>query len=603
MLNCKSIKYLHNSPPRLYFPLCSFIVAIAILVGDFGSIAVAQTSPAEDGLVVAHQTAFRVRIQFDASLNAGTGWAGGLNESVVVEVDQPFRIRFELQSPAAEIGDLKFRLQCRCNGGAWANVTAEDFPLPRDSSPLVSIVSAAGYKQGEPTTDILSCSTAAYLAGFGVSLMPTVNGSFADSTVSSAENVQCEWEWPLVIRRFGDGAVTSNTGDRFEFRMTEAEGNRVAVESAASVTANVPSRHLGGTFVETPGRIGPWEASNGDLYFIMEPAETDNLLMIVKSEDRGLSWLEVDSANRPAADDLEGVASMIWGNTIHLLHQTSDDVWYHAFRMSDHDTHPDTWTIRDELVAKPEEPPVQVTAIAARSDGSLVGLYGGPAKVHFRVRSPEGIWSDEQVLDANEMQNLTGPQAVVGNGDVVHMAYTGRDGTAWYRKLQPDGFLTPRFRLADGLGTAEYDAGSILPLVFIPESDTIAVFYRLSDGHLWVRRSKAQGPFDQARRVTDRRVVQNAVDSDQTGADAIAEGRTIHVLFIDEETGGLYWTSADGDNDWSRSLLQISEIRGQWVRGTFINRRGAPAIGFVYDAGSDGGSGMNRFDTVPLTRR
>lgn len=31
-------------------------------------------------------------------------------------------------------------------------------------------------------------------------------------------------------------------------------------------------------------------ASNGDLYFIMEPAETDNLFLMVTSSDGGRTW-------------------------------------------------------------------------------------------------------------------------------------------------------------------------------------------------------------------------------------------------------------------------------------------------------------------------
>ncbi len=71
--------------------------------------------------------------------------------------------------------------------------------------------------------------------------------------------------------------------------------------------------------------------------------------------------------NRPAADDLEGVASDLARGLIHILHQTSDAVWAHAFRTSDHPANPDTWDIRHELVASPEEPPVRVASIAVRS--------------------------------------------------------------------------------------------------------------------------------------------------------------------------------------------------------------------------------------------
>lgn len=243
----------------------------------------------------------------------------------------------------------------------------------------------------------------------------------------------------MVIRRFADGAETNNNGDRFGFRMVTADGEPLASTANPVVTVAVPPRHLGGVFVETPARIGPFAANNGDLYFLMEPAETDNMLMAVKSTDGGQSWQEVDGANRPATGDLEGFAAAQADGIIYMLHQTSNDVLLHALLTSDHATQPDSWTIQDERLASPEEPPTQMADIAIRSDGSLVGVYGGPQKIHVKIRSPDGLWGDEIVIDNDEPQNLSGPSLITGLDDVVHLAYTGDDGSAWYRRIQPDG--------------------------------------------------------------------------------------------------------------------------------------------------------------------
>jgi hypothetical protein len=81
--------------------------------------------------------------------------------------------------------------------------------------------------------------------------------------------------------------------------MVEAGGALFGAYSNPVLRMVIPPGHVGGTFVETPGRIGPWQASNGDLYFIMEPAETDNLFMMIKSTDDGATWREVDGARRP----------------------------------------------------------------------------------------------------------------------------------------------------------------------------------------------------------------------------------------------------------------------------------------------------------------
>jgi hypothetical protein len=299
-------------------------------------------------------------------------------------------------------------------------------------SPRISIMASNTFQHGAPTVNLLAGSDSEFSGGSGV--------SFGDTTRPWTQSSgHSEWEWPVVIRRFADGAETNNNGDRFGFRMVTADGEPLASTANPVVTVAVPPRHLGGVFVETPARIGPFAANNGDLYFLMEPAETDNMLMAVKSTDGGQSWQEVDGANRPATGDLEGFAAAQADGIIYMLHQTSNDVLLHALLTSDHATQPDSWTIQDERLASPEEPPTQVADIAIRSDGSLVGVYGGPQKIHVKIRSPDGLWGDEIVIDNDEPQNLSGPSLITGLDDVVHLAYTGDDGSAWYRRIQPDG--------------------------------------------------------------------------------------------------------------------------------------------------------------------
>ena len=73
---------------------------------------------------------FRVRSDFSAPLNSDQGWEGDLNEDVTDIADQPFRIRFEVESLAEPARDQRFRLQYRRNNGDWIDVEAHDFPHP-----------------------------------------------------------------------------------------------------------------------------------------------------------------------------------------------------------------------------------------------------------------------------------------------------------------------------------------------------------------------------------------------------------------------------------------------------------------------------------------
>ena len=237
-------------------------------------------------------------------------------------------------------------------------------------------------------------------------------------------------------------------------------------------------------------------ASNGDLYFIMEPAETDNVFMVIKSTDNGRTWREVDGANRPETNDLESVDARQVGDTIHILHQVTSSTRYHAFRTSDHPTQPDTWAVRDEVAGR---------AGGHRAGGGVRGplrrkhgrLLCWPGQVHYSVRSPAGAWSEVQrPLDPDIAPNQAGPQAVLGANDTVHLAYYGTDGTIWYRRLLPDGTLTPRQQLASGAGTSRAEYGAVLPLVYIPESNTVVIIYRLDSGNLWERRVVNDGTTD-----------------------------------------------------------------------------------------------------------
>ena len=414
-----------------------------------------------------------------------------------------------------------------------------------------------------------------------------------------------------MIRRFADGAVTNNESDVFAFRMVSEDGRPVRTLALPELSLTIPAGHLGGTFVETPGRIGPWQTSSGARYFIMEPTETDNVLMVVRSEDAGRTWQEVDGANRPRSDDLEGLASVFVDGVIHILHQTSDHVWYHAFNTADtslfrnESSTGDTWGITDDSVATPTEPPTQVAALAARSDGSLVAVYGGAQHLHYKIRSAEGIWGIEYNIEASAGSFLSGPQTVTGQDDVVHLAYSRSDGTGWYRQILPSGSLSDPVQLTNDLGITEYDVGAFLPLVYLSQSETVVTVYRRSDGVLESRFINRNGVPANPAQVSDRKVVQNAVDSDQVGADAIvasdADGDRVHLLFIEADTGSIYATNAGSDGSWVPAMLQIEGIHAQWVRGALnTNEAGQRVYGFVYDAGSNGGSGMNKYAELGL---
>jgi hypothetical protein len=535
---------------------------------------------------------WRIRADHEAPLNADRGWAAGLNEEAVVFADRPFRLRIELERGVSLPGTTGIILQYRRNDEEdWIEVLAHDFPYPEaeePQSPRVSVVSSRGFVHGEPTNDVLTGSAHPFAGGSGVNLA-------GQAPAWTTRDGHLEIEFALVVRRWVDGAGTNEAGDRFELRLADGRGRALPGAGVATVRLALAPGHVGGTFVETPGRIGPWRARNGDLYFVMEPAESSNLFMMVKSGDGGRSWREVDGAHRPRTDDLESVDGRLVGDTIHLVHQVTEFAVLHTFRTSDHPTAPDSWARTDEPVATVESI-AQAASLAVRGDGTFVAFLVGPT-LQFAQRASDGKWSEPRPVDPAETRVLAGPQAVVGADDTVHLAYWRDDGTIWYRRMARDGTLSSAVQLAGGAGTTRQDLVAVLPLVHLPRSDTVVVVYRLADGHLWERRIGADGVPAAARRVTDRTVVNHAADSQQPGADVVGDDDSVQVLFIDAETRELRHTHDRGG--WQPSRAVVTGIRADWVRGDLHRGAdGAAVYRFVYDAGSGGGAGMNRYGEV-----
>ena len=536
-------------------------------------------------------TSWRVRGSNNVELNDRVGWVAAERKPAEIEVDREFRVRFEIERAAA--GEPRYRLEMRRNGAAWMPMQALDHPYPEEiASPVSSVTKAHTYDHGEATEDLIGNARDGFAGGSGISLRPSPLLAQIDAGSS-------EWEWPLVIRYFSDGAVRVNHGDAFEYRMVQWDGTPLA-GPAARVSVQVPEGHLGGTYIETPGRIGPFEAADGDLYFIQEPAETDNVFMVVKSEDHGRSWFEVDGAHRPQQADLEAVSAVLVDDTLHIVHQ-ADAVWYHQFRTSDHRQTPDTWGTRDLEIHGPVDPPTQVASISARSDGSLVVVYGAERQLLYRFRSPDGQWGELFAINDNNGSVLSSPVTAAGEANEVHLAYVDVHGNGWLRTILGDGALTKAERFATDLGTSERERFSLLPLNRLASGE-LSIIYRKRDGTLHERRRAAHGTLGSPAEVTSVAVTSGPVDSDQVTADAIAFGDAVHVLYVDEATQSLWHVARGAEQSWQSATRVIDDIEGQWIRGALLEHGlEGPVYGYVIDTGSYGGSGRNRYGMVALS--
>lgn len=533
--------------------------------------------------------AFRFRTDFGSALNANQGWAAGENQAAQLSYDQPFRLRVQVKSNSVSPEGHLLGLQYRSTNGEWQAAGFSRFPYPAFATPSVAVTDTLAYEHGAETEQLLGTIGIAYDEGAGL------NG-VATTPVWRAVDDAVEWEWPLVIRRFADGPTFNADNSQFEFRLVNGLGNPIKTDHRMAVTMRAASGHLGGTFVETPGRLGPYQGQQGDLYFFMEPTETDNRFMAMRSTDFGASWFEQDGEHRPVADDLEGVASARTGSVIHLLHQVSEEVFYHAFDLASA-----SWVVDSESIATHAEPPTQYADLTARSDGSLVAVFSGARRLFIQIRTAEGQWQAPQEIDTGPGPVLSGPVLATADDDKVSLAYTGKDGSGFIRHLLPDGQLTARQTFATELGSSDTENGAILPLLVMGDTGTTVLIYRKSNGLLFERRFTRDGRLSAEVQVSQQTVTTDAVDSEQAGADIVSYGNLLLLLFIDEQSRSIYLTTSEQPGIWSDPLPLVEGIEGSWVRGSIHkNADGEDVYGFVYDAGSQGGAGFNRYFAYPL---
>jgi hypothetical protein len=543
-------------------------------------------------------TAFRVRSDFHSELDDNHNWKAAINEAPSQTVDAPFRIRFEVESDSTGYR-RQYSLQYRWNDRPWTYMEAQEFPYPSAATPPASIVGCEAFFYGEEAENLISVSKLPGNPGAGIRLAPTTPGWIPEPKSGAS----AEWEWAVVVRRWSDGPKLVKDGDRFAMRMVDHLGQPLP-GPVPEFTVRVPSGHLGGTFVETPAHIGPFENNQGHLYFIMEPTETDNRFMMVKSMDNGKSWFEVDPNNRPHANDLEGVGAVMSNDgIIHMVHQKSEEVYYHSFAtaISSASELSDQWITDSYVIARTEKPPVQTTDITLRPDGSLVVVYGAGTRLQYNIREPDGTWRPSRFVDSANPNDLTSPSLICRPDGVVDLAYKSADGKGWCRQLMANNILTAPQMFSNDLGTSERESIAILPLAYAHGSKSTLVVFRQSDGYLYGSFKSPDNMCSKPFRISDRPVVTNAVDSDQAGADVVIFDDKICVVFIAQDSRDLYFTMMEDPQTVPSATRIVSGIHGSWVRGKILKKHPiSPCYGIIYDAGSKGGSGYNKFIAHPL---
>jgi RTX calcium-binding nonapeptide repeat (4 copies) len=547
------------------------------------------------------QPHFRIRSDDSQTLNADAGWAAALDTNVTMDVEKKFRIRFEVENSGAAV-NIGFKLLYRKNGGAWidaAVVTNEAAPAVTES---VEIRPSAQYADGDATTNILSGSSATFAAGTG--------NEDNDTGLWNNGTAHGEFEWAVLIRRtfgtFPNSPTGHNVdGDEFEFRLSTTAGDAFSeTVLPPKVTLNVPARLLGGTIVETPGRMGPHKDGNGNLYYLMEYSETYPLAALMKSGDGGNTWVPQDVLSPPEKRDWESADILISGTELKVFQQQGQNVFFHTFRTSEDGT-PDTWNIKDEVAAatQPSTNTNQCGSLVRRSDGSFVAFFcedlsSSFGRVAYNVRSSGGTWGTEVIIDSEASTGFEWAVGVLGESDLTHIFYLDRtNGIVYYRTLTSGGTLSGRTQIATGLtGSGDSNIAGILPAVYYDDAgaEKVLVVYKKSDDKLYAV-TVTDGTPGSEQAVTSETVVSNVGGSHSPGAALVVDGTTAYVLYGDNSTKDLWLRSSVNGAAWSSATEIEDNVTVDLVTASVFTHSagngGDKVIGYIFDNGSEGFTG------------
>jgi hypothetical protein len=545
------------------------------------------------------QPHFRIRSGDAVGLNVDSGWAAALDTNASIDAETNFRIRFEveeLNNVARGGAGEQFYLQWRKNGGPWSQILAPGFPSAT-STPAVAVIESAQYAHLDATTNLLAGSGKTFQAGIGSETGVT-------NTLSGFQNEHTEFEFCLRIRRFYDGG-RNDAGDVFEFRLVvQTDVPFAGTYVLPAVTLTIPAGLIGGTLVETPSKVGPFKDGNGNLYYLHERAETNNVWLVSKSTDGGDTWVDVDTVNRPTKGDLEAVDAVLENDRLYILHCQSPAVWHHVFRVSTHGTDPDTWELKDEEIepnSVPDQVPSrQVAGIVRRGDGDLVAFYifnnGTNTQVYYKIKPNGGSWGSRIQLDS-EAVNFLGLGVVRGASDKSHIAYNDDAGNVWHRSLDSADTLSARESLTTaGLtGTTDND---LTPPVYWDEAGTekVLVIYAKSDGKLYSRIITNDGaPGTESSAATDNTIQRNKGSSHAVCATIAVDGPDVHLLYADLTTEDIWFDSNLDEAGWGTDVEELDATACHNITGQIFTHSGgnggAKVFGYVYEDGTDGYTG------------
>lgn len=556
------------------------------------------------------QEYFRIRSGDTVGLNADSGWAGIENADATIGTGLAFRIRFKVRETAAGNETTGFKLQVNRNSAGWVDVDV----LGGASLPAAQAVVSSQFADGDATSTERLTNTTTYVNGEGLE-----DNTSASYTLTSEET---ELEWCLMIMSFHDGPTQNVVSDTLDFRVVESDGTVfTGTYVNPTITVSESAGYVGGAFVETPNRLGPFIDTNGNIYTIIEATPSGAEFLIIKSTNGGDTWREMDGANRPLVNDLECVDAVQASDTIYIAHHADSTVEHHTFRMSDHAS-PDTWGTTDDTVASITGPANQQgTAIERRSDGDLIIFYNrdvsGQEELFYKINTGGG-WGSELTLESEALFDWGFVTCVMGESDLIHIFYKGTGsslGPIYHRSLSSADSLSAREAVdADAgngssfnaaLTTAIYwDDGGDEKIMIIYSDDADDLLYSVvvtNDGSPAARKTVSDNTVDTSPPSTG---------SKQPAANLANDDEVAYAHYSSLADLDIYRDLATNDGGWGTDVEEQDAVTCHWIRGSVfthsVGNGSDKVVGYIWDDGSGGGAGRiwySEFVIPPSVRR
>jgi hypothetical protein len=357
-------------------------------------------------------------------------------------------------------------------------------------------------------------------------------------------------------------------------------------------------RTIGDTISNLHGVLGPFRASNGDHYVVLQDGTAG---AVWKADNGDNTWSEQDAADRPdpGSGTVHGMAAVLDGTSIHISacrEGATDNILYAEFNTST-----DQWVTTSDFDvvftdSTGDVTPAQSTGIGVRSDGDIIIVGFGAAPktkgtpyqtIRYNVHQGTG-WTDASgTVSDGGTTNYTHAFGVMGASDLFHIVYF--DGTdIQHKSLNSSNSLSSAEAVNDntivsttpGLQPVYWDNGGtetiIVPFIRnVSSLDTVYISQIVSDGT-----PGAEAAVSDTQSI-DLPTSQNyaafmAVDDTNDERFLVYADATDNDVYFDEDTGSGWGTDSEILN--TVNVTQISAT-------SLVNDGGDTVLAYVYNDG------------------